>query len=261
MTDLISGEFTALSKRAITEETCRHWGYKVGQHNGRPVQIATYCDDDGVPVAQKLRFPDKDFKFIGEPKRVGLYGQHLWRDGGKKVVVTEGEIDALTVSQLQGNKWPVVSVPNGAQGAAKSVAKSIEWLNKFDQVVFLFDDDEPGRAAAKECAALLPPGKAFIGRIAGFKDAAKGCRDGYPRLAVNLLAEFASETLGHGLSAPHCNRLPGPGKGQRRIGTAATPDPPPCPISGSVQLRRPPGGMSARPRAGSLLYRKRRLPV
>jgi len=171
MTDLIHGEFKALPKRNLSEETCRHWGYRVGEYNGKPVQIATYCDDEGTPIAQKLRFPDKDFKFIGEPKKVGLYGQHLWRDGGKKVVITEGEIDALSVSQLQSNKWPVVSVPNGAQGAAKSVAKCIEWLHKFEQVIFLFDDDEPGREAAKECAALLEPGKAFIGRIAGFKDA------------------------------------------------------------------------------------------
>jgi twinkle protein len=76
------------------------------------VQIANYIRD-GVVVAQKVRFPGKDFTFLGKPKDAGLYGMHLWRDGGKMVVITEGEIDALSVSQLQDNKWPVVSVPNG----------------------------------------------------------------------------------------------------------------------------------------------------
>ena len=170
-TGLINGEVRALPKRNLTEETCKHWGYKVGEYNGKPVQIATYCDEAGDAVAQKIRFPDKDFKFIGEPKKAGLYGQHLWRDGGRKVVITEGEIDALSVSQLQSNKWPVVSVPNGAQGAKKSIAKAVDWLERFDEVVFLFDDDEPGREAAVECAALLTPGKAKIARINGFKDA------------------------------------------------------------------------------------------
>lgn len=176
--ELISGEVKALAKRGISEETCRHWGYKVGTFSDKTVQIATYCDDDGQPVAQKLRFANKDFTVLGDLKKAGLFGQHLWRDGGKKVVVTEGEIDALSVSQLQQNKWPVVSVPNGAQGAAKAIAKSIEWLCRFDQVVLLLDDDEPGRKAAQECAALLPPGKAYIGRIAGYKDANEALQAG-----------------------------------------------------------------------------------
>lgn len=168
---LVDGECRALPKRFINEETAKKWNYRVGEMNGKPVQIANYCDANGVPIAQKIRFADKTFTITGDRKNLGLFGQHLWRDGGKKVVVTEGEIDALTVSQLQQNKWPVVSVPNGAQGAAKSIAKACEWLEKFEQVVFLFDDDEPGRKAALECAELITPGKAFIARIDGFKDA------------------------------------------------------------------------------------------
>ena len=118
---LVKGEVQALLKRGITEETCAKWAYHVGKKNGKTVQIANYIKD-GKIVAQKLRFADKTFSIVGEGKKnLGLYGQHLWRDGGKKVVVTEGEIDALTVSQLQGNKWPVVSVPNGAQGAKKAL--------------------------------------------------------------------------------------------------------------------------------------------
>lgn len=171
MTSMTTGEVGALIKRNITEETCRFWRYHQGDFNDRPVQIANYCDDSGVPVAQKMRFADKTFTWIGEPKLAPLYGQWLWRDGGKMLVITEGEIDALTVSQLQGNKWPVVSVQNGAQGAAKSLAKQIEWVEKFDKVVLFFDDDEPGRKAVGECAALLSPGKAFVARVPGFKDA------------------------------------------------------------------------------------------
>lgn len=176
---MIDGEFRALPKRGITEETCRFWNYRVGTHNGKTVQIATYCDHDGNPVAQKLRYADKSFQFLGDPKAATpLYGQHLWRDGGKKLVITEGEIDALTVSQLQGNKWPVVSVKDGAAGAHKSIAKALEWLLRFDQVVFMFDADGPGQKAAKQCAALLPPGKAFIATIPGFKDANEALQAG-----------------------------------------------------------------------------------
>lgn len=159
------GEFRALTKRCITEETARKFGYRVADFNGKTVQVAPYYDGEGNLVAQKVRFPNKDFTFLGEPKQAVLFGQNLWGQGGKKVVITEGEIDALTVSQLQGNKWPVVSVQNGAQGAAKSIKKALDWLESFEEVVFMFDMDEPGQKAARECAELLSPGKAKIASL------------------------------------------------------------------------------------------------
>lgn len=181
---LITGEVQALPSRKLSEETCRKWRYSIGKaahpktKRMEPVQIATYCDATGQPVAQKVRWKDKAFVFLGDTKHAGLYGQHLWRDGGKKVVVTEGEIDALTVSQLQGNKWPVVSVPTGAQGARKALAQGLEWLNKFDEVVLMFDDDEPGRNAVQECAPLFAPGKCKVARIDGYKDANEALKAG-----------------------------------------------------------------------------------
>lgn len=176
---LLRGDFTALPARKLSEETCRKFDYAVGEAKHpktkrlEPCQIATYHDDNGVPVAQKLRFRDKAMLVLGDSKAISklLYGRNLWRDGGKKVVVTEGEIDALSVSQLQSNKWPVVSIPNGAQGAARSIAANLEWLCKFDEVVLMFDDDEPGRDAVEACAPLFPVGKCKVARIEGFKDA------------------------------------------------------------------------------------------
>lgn len=168
--NLIDVSASSLKKRGITEDTCRFWGYGLGEYNGQVVQVAQYIKD-GTVVAQKLRFPSKDFLTLGDFKSAPLYGQHLWRDGGRMVTVVEGEVDALTVSQLFGNKWPVVSVPSGAAGAFKAFQNNLEWLEKFDAVVIMFDDDEPGRKAAKECAMLLTPGKAKIGTVNGYKDA------------------------------------------------------------------------------------------
>jgi len=71
----------------------------------------------------------------------------------------------MTVSQMQQNKWPVVSVPNGAQGAAKSIAEAIEWLEGYEQVIFMFDQDDAGKEAVKECCEMLSPGKSFIARL------------------------------------------------------------------------------------------------
>lgn len=161
---LITGEYRDLIKRKLREDTCRKFGYQIGEYKGQKVQIAPYFSKDGEMVAQKVRFPNKDFKVLGDMTKGQLFGAHLWGNG-KKIVVTEGEIDCLTVSQVQNNKWPTVSVPNGAQGAKKAIQKNLEYFNNFEEVIFMFDMDEPGQKAARECSELFEGGKAKIANL------------------------------------------------------------------------------------------------
>lgn len=160
----VSGEVQALEKRRITEETCRLFGYTVGTHQGKKVQIANY-KRNGEVVFQKIRDANKNFTAIGSVKTAGLYGMHLWENRGKMVIVCEGEIDTLTVSQLNGNRFAVVGIPGGAAGAKSAIQTNLDWLLGFESVVFMFDNDEPGQKASTECAALLPPGRAKIARL------------------------------------------------------------------------------------------------
>jgi twinkle protein len=188
MTDFVSGEAQALGKRKINEETCRKWGYRVGEFSGQKAQIADYWDPEGTAVvAQKVRFPNKDFTVVGKLKEAGLFGQHLWRDKGKKLVIVEGEIDALTVSMLQDNKWPVVSIPNGAQGAEKALRKHLEWVLGFDEIILFFDNDEEGRKAVEACAPIFPPGRCKVARMADFKDANEALQAGRGREVIDAI--------------------------------------------------------------------------
>lgn len=187
-TPLIDGHPQALGKRKLSQESCKLWDYHVGTYealgdkdahlDGKKIQIANYCDERGRPVFQKIRFADKTFTTRGDKKQLGLYGKHLWRDSGKKIIITEGELDAISVSQLQGHKWAVVSVPNGAQGAKKALVKELEWLQRFDEVILMFDDDEAGLAAVEECTPLFSPGKCKVARIEGYKDASDALQAG-----------------------------------------------------------------------------------
>lgn len=160
------GSYQALTKRRITEETARKFGYSYSEYKGTPVQIANY-KRDGQIVAQKVRFPSKDFMMLGNAKDCGLFGQHLFRDGGKTLVITEGEIDCLTVSQLMSkdNKWPVVSIPQGAAGAARAIKRELEFVSSYTKVVIMMDNDEAGRKAAIEIAQLLKPNQAYIAEL------------------------------------------------------------------------------------------------
>ena len=156
-------EAVSLTKRCISKDTCSKFKYFSTVYKGKPCQVACYYDDSGNLVGQKLRFPNKSFAVLGSISN-RLYGSQLWASG-KKIVITEGEIDCLTVSQLQGNKWPVVSIPNGAQGAKKVIEANLEYLENFEEVILMFDMDDPGRKASEECAKILPAGKAYIANL------------------------------------------------------------------------------------------------
>lgn len=219
MAGLISGSCEAIPKRSLDDRTCQKYQYQVGEFADRKCHIAPYFDEAGQMVAQKIRLPGKDFTVLGDLKKaLPFYGQQLCRTGGKLLVITEGEIDAMSVAQAMGLNWPAVSVPNGAQGAKKAVSRALEFLNSFEKVVFLFDEDEPGRAAVEECAPLLAPGKAYIGHLplkdandmvkAGrskeLVDAIWGARKWAPEILNELdeIVDEAVEETGWGLPWP-----------------------------------------------------------
>lgn len=168
--DLIQGEYKHLVKRHISEETCRKYGYHIGKDkHDNTCQVANYYDENRNLVGQKVRYPDKTFKALGTVKT--LYGQHLFRDKGKKLIITEGEIDALSVAEAYNCKYPVVSLPNGAQSAVKAIKHNLEFVSSFDEVILWFDDDEPGKKAVLDVAELFKVGQVKTIQSTGYKDA------------------------------------------------------------------------------------------
>lgn len=155
------GSYEDLPERKLFEKTLRHFKYTIKNGN----HYAPYFDRNGNYVAQKVRSPNKEFHSVGDIDKAGLFGQQLWKSGGKRLVIFEGEIDAMSYAQVTGLTWECVSIPNGSKSAVKSIRRSIDFVESFEEVVFCFDMDEPGRNAAQEAAALLSPGKAFIAQL------------------------------------------------------------------------------------------------
>ena len=147
-TELIHGELKPLNKRHIDLATTTKFNYQTGKYNGKTVQIANYYDKHNKLVAQKLRYPDKSFQWLGDSKQATLFGQNLWRDTNKKIVILEGEIDSMSMAQAQGLKWACVSVKTGSQGAKKDLQQQLEWLEQASEIVLMFDSDEAGLKAA-----------------------------------------------------------------------------------------------------------------
>ncbi len=168
--DLLTGlSFQPLTARGISQETCRRYGYGIGTMDGQKVQVAPYHNDRGQVVAQKVRFADKKFLVTGDMGQARLFGLQLARKGGKRIFITEGEIDALSAREALG-AWAVCSLPNGAAGAAKAIARDLEILESHDQVVLAFDNDAAGHAALDECVQLFSPGKVAVMDLGPNKD-------------------------------------------------------------------------------------------
>ena len=177
------GEIRHLDHRNIDTKPCRVYGYQTANLKGKDIEIANYFKD-GQLVAQHMRGPDKTFHWVGSPRGCELFGQHLWGQGGKKLVITEGEIDCLSVAQMQDCKWPAVSLPNGAAGAVRDIKNNLEFVNTFDEVILMFDMDDPGKKAAKAVADILPPGKAKIASLP-YKDANECLMQGSSRSIID----------------------------------------------------------------------------
>ena len=155
--------YHALTDRSITLDTVKKYGVRsVKDESGKIIEHHYPAYINNEEVATKIRRPDKHFSWTGSPKGTGLFGQQIAQAGGKFITITEGECDAMAAYELLGSKWPVVSVKNGAQGAAKDVQENLEFLESFDYVVISFDNDRAGIEASKKVARVLKPGKAKI---------------------------------------------------------------------------------------------------
>lgn len=141
-------------------------------------------DDTGLVGFKKRKMP-KEFLGLGNTKAENhLFGQDVFEKGGKYLIITTGEEDAMAASKALYNEkngvkyyMPAVSVTAGDRSAIKQLKANYEFINSFEKVVFMFDQDESGQKDVEEAARLLSPGKAFIAKMSR-KDASDMVKSG-----------------------------------------------------------------------------------
>lgn len=103
----------------------------------------------------------------------GLSGQHLFKTGGKYVLITGGEADKVAAAQMlhdyqvqrgQGDydRTAIVGVHVGEGTLAKVCAAQYEWLDTFEEIIICMDSDEAGDNAMTAALKVLPEGKVKI---------------------------------------------------------------------------------------------------
>ena len=163
----LTGSAVRLNKRNISEKTNQL--YKI--YRDGDILRFPYFTSDGILKGVKKKNKQKVFTYEGKTTDT-LFGQHLFPDRGKRIIIYEGELDAASGWEAM-TGWPHVSLPHGAASAKKDIQKQIPLLQGYEEIVLFFDGDEAGRKATEEAANILPPGKVKIARLEGYKDASE----------------------------------------------------------------------------------------
>lgn len=157
------GEFRRNEARKLADTTMQRMKYGRGKYNSPEGEVAadivnvTNGTGDKI-IAQKIRLPGKDFRFIGDTAESGLIFQDIFPKGSaRKIIITEGEFDALTIAQAFDFQYAVVSLPNGTKSVKKALTNSYDYLLSFKEVVIAFDADEPGQEATQIASRILGP--------------------------------------------------------------------------------------------------------
>ncbi len=169
----VEGIFGALSDRGITEATAKRYGVKIATDiRGKVIKhYYPYFTSNEITAVKSRDIGSKQFFWRGSKSNTGLFGEQIAPKRGKFITVVEGECDAMAGFELFGGKWPVVSIKSGAAGVVKDIKESLEFIEGYESVVLCFDNDKPGRQAARKVARILKPGTARIMTLPnGYKD-------------------------------------------------------------------------------------------
>ena len=179
-TPLPAGTFNELSDRAIAQSTCRLYDYQTALHHGRPAHFAHIKGQDGRNVATHIRILPKQISWKGSPKGTQLFGQHI--GSGSHLIITEGEIDAMSVHEAYCARTKgvvAVSITSGVNACINNLKANLKYINSFDRVTVFFDGDAVGQEWAAKAVELIGP-KARLVTGLGYKDANEAwvARDG-----------------------------------------------------------------------------------
>lgn len=150
-------------ERNIFKQVAEHYGVKVSYDLDGNIDAHYYPYGGSDVSGYKIRKLPKTFSSTGSI--TGLFGQHLYQ-GGKRLVITEGELDAMAVQSAWYKKYkgffPVVSIRSAS--TLKDLIEVREWARQFDEVVVWFDNDEAGEKATQEAAKIIGYDKVKIAK-------------------------------------------------------------------------------------------------
>lgn len=132
------------------------------------------------PAARDLRsMAAKDFRFEGDSSTAPLFGMDVPAQG-TYLTLTEGQMDAMSVYQMLGSKYPCWHL-GSATTAVKNAKRYFKEINAFERIYLCFDSDEPGSKLLSEVASMFNPNKVYHVKMEAHKDANEYLMAGHAR--------------------------------------------------------------------------------
>lgn len=161
-------EYSSKGFRGISKATAEFFGVKVAFNSKGEVSDHYYPYSNG---GYKHRTLPKTFTWIGTPN--GLFGKDLFTGGGKRLIITEGEIDALSVAQANFDRYkkyyPVISITSAS--GTKELLENRDWIRSFEEVILCLDNDKPGKESTDKALKIIGIDKVKIWNPQDCKDA------------------------------------------------------------------------------------------
>lgn len=158
-----------ITSRGISQEIVEHFGVKMSvTPEGLPESHFYPYTKNGQVVSYRERKLPKEFMAHGDTKKLELFGQSTPGIGKKRIIITEGELDAMAVAQAMlscsGKIWgSVVSISSASN--LNSLLEQRDFVNQYQEVAICFDMDEAGQAAVDKAAKMFDAGKVFIVKL------------------------------------------------------------------------------------------------
>lgn len=145
--------------QALTRKGMHAVVFNVYDNNGKGIDMVKYL---GVS-----RIDGKKMIWSSPESKPHLFGWQSIKPNDRCVVITEGEIDCLTVA---GWGFPALSLPQGAMNM-EWIEHDFDALERFEKIYVCTDMDEAGNKAAFEMSKRLGRERCFRVKFDGYKDA------------------------------------------------------------------------------------------
>lgn len=177
-----------IPQRKLTATTVEHFGVKIGlDDDGDPDEYYIPVTKKGEITGYKVKGYDKDDpdrfskRPVGDVKGdVELFGQSVCKGAQRRLIITEGQEDAMAVWQMlrqhqQGSKYNdstvhAVSLQMGSGSAAKAIKDNWSFISKYKEIILALDNDDPGQEASMEITKALGYKNVKIMNWSGYKD-------------------------------------------------------------------------------------------
>lgn len=164
--DILVLPVRGIKERLITKEVADFYGLRASYDENGEIErfYFPFSSVAGATTGYKCKNPNNKSDMFTTGDTRSIFGLEHFMNGGNKIVITEGEEDAMAIAQASltkyKNVYPAVSMGSATQ--TDYLLKNRDTLRKFNEIIIWFDNDEQGQKASLLAGKILGSDKVKI---------------------------------------------------------------------------------------------------